>query len=283
MIRIILKESKYGISNRDYGFKNVRFLRMIYRLKESVMALAHEEFATKNLTDLSDEEYEKFTAQLKQNENSIWLNVIQQIKPLQTEHIVKEIGFGRLGGAFRLTNGNILKVGMDSDGDDPELKWLINSHIPQQLRKRHFRGWGTASELHVYDSGDIDFGDGGLWSWREVPSYTTFFDWLDQKNIQIDTQEVAYLGQEINDILAEYSRRVEGFIGFPSLYKFIMKTRKDDYSLLKYLDEDESRKLLKAMYDITVHREDIEGNDTLDLKAENLGVDQHGNFVFFDF
>lgn len=284
MIRIILRESKYGISDRDYGLKHVRFLKKIYRLASAVINIAKEELAPEeDWTNITDEEWNRLAPQLEKYQNSLWLNIIQQIKPLRTEHIAKVVGFGRLGGAFLLTNGNILKVGLDSDGDGPELDWLINSHIPQQLKSRHFGGHhGTANELHVYDSGDIDIGDGGLWSWREVPRYTTFLDWLDQKNLS-GADEIAYLGQEVNDILSSYSRQLDRTPGFLPLYKLIMKTKINDYSLLTQLEEDESRKLIKAMYDIILHRKNLKDNDVLDLKAENLGVDQRGNFVFFDF
>lgn len=283
MIRIILKESKYGISDRDYGFKNVRFLRMIEGLSELVNESANREeissFSLDSGPQLNREEIAK----------QFWLDIIEQIKPLKTEHIVKELGFGAPGGAFLLTNGNVLKVGVDSDGENVNFK---NDHIPPAIAKDHFAGKGTATELHVHDFGQIKMPWHGKfsgayfdeqWSWREIPRYTTFSDWLKRRGLSIYGGEVRAIGIKMNRYLTKYSRQTARPVEFEALYRLFMNSREKNYYLLELMKESEARKLLKAMYDITVRRFNLSSAETLDLKADNLGVDQHGNFVFFDF
>lgn len=283
MIRIILKESKYGISDRDYGLKHVRFLKMIHGLRDLVnqAALLTVEKIPAEMKSKNDK--------IKEIANQLWLEIIEQIEPLKKEHIVKELGFGALGGAFLLTNGNVLKIGVDGDGTNLNFK---NDHIPPDIAKDHFKGKGTATELHVHDFGQIKMPWHGKfsgtyfdepWSWREVPKYTTFWDWLRRQDLSIYGSEVRTIGIEMTRYITKYSRQTERPIEFEALYKWFMSSRGKAFYLLELMKENDAKKLLKAMYDITIRRFNLSSSEYLDLKADNLGVDQHGNFVFFDF
>lgn len=276
MIRIILKESKYGLTDRDYGFRHIRFLKMIKGLNDLVLAATLEFSALKGFGQENKEAFEKLR-------NSLWLDIIKQVEPLKTENITKVMGFGSLGGAYLLTNGNVLKIGVDVNGYNLNFK---NDHIPDELVKDHFSGQGTSSELHVHGTGRIKMPWHGKisgyyfddpWSWREVPRYTTFHDWLKEKGLEYHAYDVSGIAYEINAIFRKTGRQTS----FGPFVKWFMENRKNNYGLLKDIDDEDAIKLLKAIYDISSRRVNV--GVGLDLKADNLGVDQHGNFVFFDF
>lgn len=261
MIRIILKESASKVNDWEYGAKHIRFLKRIRELAKAVSNAAG---------DPDSMFWPK--AEMEQ-----WLDIIESIRPLKNEHIVKVVGFGARGGAFLLTNGNILKVGLEPSGAE-------SLEIPKKLTGAQFSGKGSAGELHVYDSGTFYVpGSRYDWAWREVPVYTTFGDWA-RKNIPNFDESLVWnissIGFQIRKIMNDAKDSLKRTPEFNAVYRLFIKNYSWQFPLIGKLSEENTYKLIKAFYDINIKRDSF---SSLDLHDENLGVDQHGNFVFFDF
>lgn len=265
MIRIILKESAAKVSDWEYGAKHIRFLERIRELNKAILK------ATPSPPD------SMFFAQEKAEQ---WLNVIESIRPLKTEHIIRAIGFGARGGAFLLTNGNILKVGLEKDNPSgDEALW-----IPRAFTSAQFKGKGSAAELHVYDSGQFYIPNSEYrWAWREVPIYTPFPVWAKNNIKEItnhDIWSVARMTDYFLDMMNDEQARLGRVPEFTKLRKRFAEYYSQYFPVIKKLGNENTDKLLKAIYSVSARRQDA---NPLDLHDENLGVDQHGNFVFFDF
>lgn len=263
MIRIVLKESKAS-SNR-----NIRFLSSINGLRKEV------EKSVRYGDVGSDEE--------------LWLAIINEIQPLKDSQIVSEIGAGMMGAAYELTNGNILKVGKEVTA--------TAAAMPGQLSKDQFAGKGSASELHSYASGMIRslHVSAGRWTWREVPKYIPFDDWAVARltptagdsvdnswEIERLSAQVGGLPYVIDDIIERFRLNFKREPTFAAVLGSIMKSYKNDVRLtLKMLGDKDTEKLIKASYNLIVKK--ARTSEQLDLHTGNLGVDQHGNFVYFDF
>jgi hypothetical protein len=157
------------------------------------------------------------------------------------------------------------------------------------LTKAQFGGKGSSGELHIYDSGVFSIQDSDYnWTWREVPRYIPFMEWA-TNNLRgatwAELWSVGPMGYDVANILAKYSKQTKRIPNFDIVFKYFMKTNGYSFSLLNKLGPESSYKLIKAIYDVNVKRSSVEDDwiGSLDLHSENLGVDQHGNFVFFDF
>lgn len=261
MIRIILKESKVP-SNR-----NIRFLSSIEGLRKEVEKSVR-------YGDVG-------------NDEELWLAIIGEIQPLKDSQIVREIGRGAMGAAFELSNGNILKVGKEVTASAATL--------PGKLSKDQFAGKGSASELHSYASGMIRsvHVSAGRWTWREVPKYIPFVDWVrmhlkatsgPDNSLYLERlyDEVADLPYIVDVVLERFRSHFKREPSFNAILKYILEKSTDDVLLiLKMLGEKDTEKLIKASYNLIVKK--ARTFEQLDLHPGNLGVDQHGNFVYFDF
>lgn len=278
MIRIILKESR---SNQLNGLE---FLRQIDELNKAVRRTVG--------------------TGSRQDELNLWKKIIDEIRPLKDSRIIDLIGKGWMGAAFELSNGNILKIGQEASSS--------SKGLPKKLSTAQKIGAGSAQHLHLYDFGEIQHilphqeegwsEPSAPWTWREVPKYIPFEEWVatrlfanrneyerkgryNRLGFEKFMNPLDRLLSELDELVSKYRDKVGTIPQFSVILKYLRRApvsyNENNLELvLKLLGEKDTVKLLRSAYDLLIKKE---GSAWLDLKADNLGVDQHGNFVFFDF
>jgi hypothetical protein len=235
------------------------------------------------------------------------LNLIREIRPLHDSTAIEVVGQGAMGIAIALSNGNILKIGEELRDS--------TARTFSKLGKDNFAGQGSTSNLHVYDEGEIKslkMGSGPNWTWREVPKYKTFKDhyyndltpqpkgWRKTNaahsddfeepiNRHSDKSDNYYRLLEgmktrlrkLGQLMTQYHNMYGKFPTLDAVTKYYYNTYKTKTEIFKSLPEETAKKVVKAFYELAIRSET--SPEELDVHTDNLGIDQHGNFVFFDF
>lgn len=253
MIKIILKENS-SIKNPVVEH-NVDFL------------LDDRDFATKLTPGISYSRLEEFARRL-----------VSEIPTLAESKLVGNIGRGAEGVAFELSNGNVLKLGKDIRGSLETAKNSISDNFSKQ---------GSAALPHIYNRGEIKMGSYPSLFWREMSKYTTFNEWLyfirpGNKLKKEVFEQVDYTSAFTQVLMRNYKEKTGVLPSLKTLINFSYKYNVENNAILSELGKEFYERLIKAVYELG-KRHDFSNLNSLDTHAGNLGVDQHGNLVFYDF
>ena len=217
----------------------------------------------------------------KKLDNSIKSN-LSEIEMLSHSLIVKELGSGFFGTAFLLNNGLVLKIYVKSPQDDPDL-----------LAKLAFKGKGSKSLPFYHDFGvfkktrNDDYEAMVGLGYYVMPRLTTAKDHIEHilRKVDIEQEE-----DDLAYVLRAFGIFVNnsGLEPFDTLFSYMIEkygSNSDKFSktfkiakTLKWLGPEELKKACKAVYDLKMAHP-----EAYDFHAGNIGIDQHGNWIMFDY
>lgn len=251
-----------------------------------IRIILKENTSTKNLvvehnTDflLDDEVFiKKFTVGISYSRLEMFIRqLISKIPTLSETKLVKNIGKGAEGIAYELSNGNVFKIGKDTRG---------TLDTANKSAADNFSKQGSSALPHVYNSGEIEIGSSSL-SWKEMTKYTTFIEWFqfvrpNSKKTKKVFDQIYFACGLIQVLMMNYANKTGKLPSLKTLIEYTSKYTGEVDAILSELGKDFYERLVKAVYELG-RRHDYSKENIVDAKADNLGIDQHGNFVFFDF
>ena len=206
---------------------------------------------------------------------------LAEIEMLFHSLIVKQLGAGAYGTAFLLSNGLVLKI-YKKNGEEPELFSRLAS-----------AGRGKANIPFYHDFGDF-VKSGPLFGMKYyiMPRLKTAESFIQEilkkKDVYQESDDLAYVMIHFSVLMnrVAYSKATRQ-ASFDSIFNFMIKRCSDASKLsktykitktLKWLGPTELRKVCKAVFDMK------QANPkAYDFHSGNLGVDQHGNWIMFDY
>lgn len=201
------------------------------------------------------------------------------VEPFKDSIITKKLGEGLFGVAFLLSNGNVLKFGEHDQTEKADQQIIV------KMRDRIFSGKARRNTLYPISYGNFPVRDMKNIYWREVP----FYKEPPQNLFFKDCEQVAQYFIDLyykKDFSVDKERAISVFIkDFFSEVGFKKTTVMVDQFWLEkmkrmqsYIDVPTLREFLKAVVDAKKS-----SHQTVDFHAGNLGIDNSGRMVFFDF